>query len=284
MLPRLSDIPATAVRSTIPDGNWYDDHVLIHLEPVPKPSLNPHAGAAATPVEVVAPIRRRKLYQELLDRLLVRIRTGEFPPGSQLPSERQLMESYEVGRPAVREALFALQRMGLIEITHGDRARVVEISADAAIRQVSEMARYLLETSPRSLDHLKEVRAFFEVGMVRIAAEQATKADIARLKRALDEHRAALVDGQRFLDKDMAFHRTIAGITGNPIFEALSRAMLEWLQRFHTDLVRAPGREPVGLAEHVRIFECIARHDPDAAADAMTAHLKRAARLYTQPE
>lgn len=176
------------------------------------------------------------------------------------------MQAYEVGRPAVREALFALQRMGLIAITHGDRARVVEVSADAAIRQVSEMARFLLETSPRSLEHLKEVRAFFEVGMVRIAAAKATKADIARLRRALEEHEAALADGQQFLDKGMAFHHTIAGITGNPIFEALSRAMLEWLQRFHTDLVRAPGREPVGLAEHVRIFECIARHDPDAAA------------------
>lgn len=194
------------------------------------------------------------------------------------------METYEVGRPAVREALFALQRMGLIAISHGDRAKVVEVSADAAIQQVSEMARYLLETSPRSLEHLKQVRLFFEVGMVRIAAEKATSGDIARLKRALDEHQAAIADGQQFLDKDMAFHRTIAGITGNPIFEALSRAMLEWLQRFHTELVRAPGREPVGLAEHVRIFECIRRHDPDAAANAMTAHLKRAARRYTHPE
>ena len=59
------------------------------------------------------------------------------------------MQAYEVGRPAVREALFALQRMGLIAITHGDRARVVEVSADAAIRQVSDMARFLLEPSPR---------------------------------------------------------------------------------------------------------------------------------------
>jgi GntR family transcriptional regulator, sialic acid-inducible nan operon repressor len=251
---------------------------------VPKAAPHSRAPAAASALKAVAPIQRRKLYQELLDRLLTRLRAGEFPPGSRLPSERQLMEIYEVGRPAVREALFALQRMGLISITHGDRARVMEVSADAAIRQVSEMARYLLETSPRSLEHLKQVRMFFEVGMVRIAAERATRADLARLRRALEEHEAALVDGEQFLEKDMAFHHTIAGITGNPIFEAISRAMLEWLQRFHTDLVRAPGREPVGLAEHARIVECIARHDPDAAADAMTAHLKRAARLYARPQ
>jgi DNA-binding FadR family transcriptional regulator len=228
----------------------------------------------------VAPIERRKLYEEIVERLLARIRAGEFAPGGQLPSERQLMQSYAVGRPAVREALLILQRMGLITITHGDRARLVEISADTAIRQVSEIARFLLETSPGSLEHLKQARLFFEVGMVRMAAEKATTRDIDRLRQALEEHRAALEDGSRFLAKDMAFHHAIAAVSGNPIFEAVSRAMLEWLERFYTELVRAPGREHLGLAEHVRIFNCIARHDADGAARAMTAHLTRANKLY----
>lgn len=234
----------------------------------------------AAPRELPAPILRRKLYQEIVDRLLARIRAGEFPPGGQLPSERQLMQTYAVGRPAVREALLTLQRMGLIAITHGDRARVVSITADTAIRQVSEMGRLLLETSPGSLGHLKEARLFFEVGMVRIAAQNATAVDIENLRSALEEHRAALKDGIRFLEKDMAFHRAIVGISRNPIFESVSRAMLEWLERFHEGLVRAPGREPVGLAEHTRIFNCIARHDADGAARAMTAHLTRANKLY----
>jgi DNA-binding FadR family transcriptional regulator len=242
----------------------------------------PARSAPAVGVDPVVPIQRRKLYHEIVDRLLTRIRAGEFPPGGQLPSERQLMESYAVGRPAVREALLTLQRMGLITITHGDRARLVEISADTAIRQVSEVARLLLETSPGSLEHLKQARLFFEVGMVRMAAEKATARDIERLRLALDEHRAALEDGTQFLAKDMAFHRAIAAVSGNPIFEAVSRAMLEWLERFYVDLVRAPGREPVGLAEHMRIFNAVAKHDADAAARAMTAHLTRANKLYTR--
>lgn len=230
--------------------------------------------------ELAVPISRRKLYQEVLDRLLARIRAGEFPPGGQLPSERQLMETYAVGRPSVREALFTLQRMGLISITHGDRARLIMVSADTAIRQVSEMAQFLLETSPGSLEHLKDARLLFEVAMVRIAAQKATAHDIVRLRQALDEHRAALKDSSGFLAKDLAFHRIIASISGNPIFEAVSRAMLEWLERYHDALVRAPGREPVGLAEHARIVNCIAKHDADGAARAMTAHLTRANKLY----
>ena len=50
------------------------------------------------------PIQRRKISHEVMDRLLQRIRNGEWGPGDQLPSERELMETYGVGRPAIREA------------------------------------------------------------------------------------------------------------------------------------------------------------------------------------
>ena len=60
------------------------------------------------------PIARRKLYQEVQDRLLHRINSGEIRPGDQLPSERELMEFYGVGRVAVREALQELARSGIV--------------------------------------------------------------------------------------------------------------------------------------------------------------------------
>ena len=72
-----------------------------------------------------APIPRRKLYQEVVDRLMQRIQGGEIRPGDQLPPERELMDYYGVGRPAIREALQALERSGIVEISHGERARVV---------------------------------------------------------------------------------------------------------------------------------------------------------------
>ncbi|HVX83170.1 MAG TPA: GntR family transcriptional regulator, partial [Devosiaceae bacterium] len=78
---------------------------------------------------VAAPIVRRKLSQSVFDRLIERINSGEFPRGGLLPSERQLMEEFKVGRPAIREALQDLQRMGLVVITHGEGARLVEPTA-----------------------------------------------------------------------------------------------------------------------------------------------------------
>ena len=96
---------------------WYDDHMSDdYLTPSPRRIAgNGSAGAE--------PIARRKLSREVLDRLLSRIRAGEFPAGTWLPSERELMQAYGVGRPAVREALQSLERMGLLAIVHGEGAR-----------------------------------------------------------------------------------------------------------------------------------------------------------------
>ncbi len=230
------------------------------------------------------PIPRRKLYQEVVDRLTARISEGVYAPGDKLPSERELMSLFGVGRPAIREALQSLERMGLISISHGERARVTAPDARSVIEQVAATARHMLITSPQTLDHLKEARLFFEVAMVRIAAEKATDEDIARLRGRLDDHVESLEDLSRFLDMDKRFHREIAAISRNPIYAAVSQAVFEWLEEFHAELVRVLGAEKVTLEEHSAIFEAIAARDPDRAAEAMARHLKRANQLYRQLE
>jgi GntR family transcriptional regulator, sialic acid-inducible nan operon repressor len=227
------------------------------------------------------PIPRRKLYQEVVDRLLQRIQDGSFPPGRQLPSERRLMEMFQVGRPAVREALLTLERMGLIAISHGERARVLTPTAASMIDQVADTARHFLTTSAANLEHLKEARLFFELGMVRIAAQRASAAEIARMEAALAaQQEAARGDTSRFLARDMAFHRAIAAVSGNPIYTALSQAIFSWLAEFHIELVRLPGSEQLSLAEHGEILAGVKARDPEAAEAAMTRHLTRANALY----
>jgi len=238
------------------------------------------ATRQAGPTDESAPIARRKLSHEVLDRLLPRIRTGEFAVGSLLPSERDLMASLGVGRPAVREALQALERMGLVAIVHGEGARVLLLSADKVIAQISDAALHLLSGSDDLLDHLKQARLQFEVAMIRIAAQRATPAQIDHLRALLQEHKAALDNPQRFLATDMAFHRAIAQISGNAIYQAVSQAMLEWIEQFHHEAVRAPGAEKTTFNEHTRMFKCIAEHDADGAAKALIAHLQRANKNY----
>ena len=68
----------------------------------------------------LAPIRRRKLYEEVVARLEELIHSEQLKPGEVLPSERDLMLQFGVGRPAIREALFALSRMGSVEVANGN--------------------------------------------------------------------------------------------------------------------------------------------------------------------
>lgn len=228
----------------------------------------------------VEQIQRRKIYQEVLDRLLSRIRAGEWAPGDQLPSERDLMEAYGVGRPAVREALQAMARSGIVEIMHGERARVVVPTAELLIEQIAGGAQHLLRMQPDMLDHLKDARVFLETGLCRLAAERGQPQGVERLRQRLDEHRAALTDLDVFLQRDMMFHREIAHLAGNPIFPAIVEALFNWASEYYSTIVRAPGAEQLTLEEHTRIYEAIAARDPDAAAQAMHDHLTRANVLY----
>ncbi|MGB7754944.1 MAG: transcriptional regulator NanR [Salinisphaera sp.] len=225
------------------------------------------------------PIRRRKLSDEVLERLLTRIRSGHFKAGDQLPPERELMREYEVGRPAVREAMQQLAAMGLIAITHGERARVTEVTVHSMINQFDRTARFLLSDSADNVDHLKEARLFLETGLVRMAAEKATAEDIDSLEAIIDDM-VAQAGAPGFIDADMAFHNAIAEMSDNPIFAATTRAMLHWLKDYYIGLVSAKGAEDVSVSEHRRIAARLAEGDADGAAAAMHDHLTRASDLY----
>jgi DNA-binding FadR family transcriptional regulator len=228
------------------------------------------------------PIERRKLSDSVQERLLAMIQNGQIAPGEFLPSERELMSSFAVGRPAIREALQNLHRMGLIEIRHGERARVAVPSFARLVDQMSDTVRHLLTHSPASLEHLKEARATFEMEMARIAARRRKDADLKRLRTILATQAEFSDDALKFLEWDGKLHREIAAISANPIFVSVSESMFRWLSHFHVELVRSLGEEKMTIAEHKQVVDAIAKGDADGAAKAMGDHLTRANRLYRQ--
>jgi DNA-binding FadR family transcriptional regulator len=115
----------------------------------------------------------------------------------------------------------------------------------------------------------------FETGMVRRAAEAATNQDLERLRGALEEMQAEVGNSAKFVAADIRFHNILAEISGNPILQAVSEALLQWLFEFHSELVRFPGREDVTLADHQEIYERVADHDASGAERAMIDHLTR---------
>ncbi len=223
-------------------------------------------------------VRQRKLYEEVAARLERMIAEGHYAAGDALPSQRTLMETFGVGRPAIREALFHLQKMGLIDIRSGTRAIVTLPTPAFVVDALAVTARHML-AAPGGVQNFQSLRVFFEVGLSRHAAEHATKDDLERFRHALDENRASLGDLKRFERTDVDFHYVLAVIPRNPMFTAIHAALAEWLlEQRQTTL--APGEDKVAYEAHRVIFEAVASRHPDRAEAAMRAHLDYVTRRY----
>jgi GntR family transcriptional regulator, sialic acid-inducible nan operon repressor len=228
-----------------------------------------------------APIVRRKLYQEIVDRIEAMIHDGQYAIGDTLPSERELMESFGVGRTSVREALFALQRMGLVNISSGERARITAPTPKALVSELQGAARYLL-AQPEGVRQFQQARAMFELALVRYAAAHAKHEDIEAMRAALEANKLAIGNDTRFQQTDVAFHYVLAEVPRNPIFTALHAAMASWLLEQRETSIRAKGADRAAYRAHARIFAAVVAHDVDGAEAAMRAHLSQVEKFYWQ--
>ena len=224
-------------------------------------------------------LKRTRLFEQISEVLERQIRGREFEEGAELPSERDLMQQFNVGRPAVREALFHLQSMGLVVLRSGSRARVIAPSPAAVLSSLAGSARYLLSDA-QGMRHFQEARILFETGLVRDAARRATPEDKAALQQALDENRDAIGDVRRFEKTDVAFHYAIARIPRNPIYTSLHSAIIDWLVDQRRVSLNYPGQNRVAYEAHAAICKAIADRDEDRAVSAMLQHLLQVAELY----
>ena len=226
------------------------------------------------------PIVRQKLSDQVFERLWDMIQSGELAPGDTMPSERALMERFGVGRPAVREALQTMANKGLISISHGERSRVNRPSVGIAFDQIDDIAKFLLSTEPSNLEHLKDVRKILEVGSVRLAAANCTPADIKTLRALVQDQRSKLGQDKAFIEADIAFHVALARMTGNPLIEAVTQAMLSWLFVYYKPMLHWSGREKTTLQEHGRIVDDLEMNNAEGASQMMQDHLGRSGALY----
>jgi GntR family transcriptional regulator, sialic acid-inducible nan operon repressor len=224
-------------------------------------------------------IERQKLSDRVVALLEDEIVRGVRPLGDQLPSERELMRLFGVGRPAIREALFTLRRKGLVKVGNGTRARVTQPTPAAILGELSGAARHLLE-QPGGQQHFQEARTFFEIALARYAARHSTAKDVARLEAALAANRASIDDLPAFKRTDIDFHFVLAEIPRNPIFPAIHDAMVDWLTNQRDVTLEVAGQVQIAYKAHERIFKAVASRDADAAEKAMAAHLKQLYQVY----
>ena len=201
-----------------------------------------------------------------------RIFSGELAGGEMLPPERELMEEFEISRTVAREAVKILGGKGLVEIRPRYRPVVKMPDYDTALGVVGGLVKHLIGQAG-GVRQLFEVRIFIESGLVRMAAMDAGKDDIRKLREALARNEESIEDSDRFYRTDMAFHAVLYTIPENPIFPAVHRAFCDWLEGHWIQMPRLPERNRRNHQSHSAIFEAITYRDPDLAEAALRSHL-----------
>ncbi len=218
-------------------------------------------------------VKRRKIYEDVVEQIESQILAGVMAEGDCLPSERKLMEAFNVGRPAVREALLLLQRSGFVEVSNTGRPVVARPTTSKVFEQLSGSARSLLSSKEGELA-FQDARRLFEAAIARNAAEIATPQDIKNLETALRANQNSMGDVAAFERTDVEFHLAIARIGNNPVFTALHSAIAEWLRNQRVVSLKVPGVEASAFESHTQVFHAIASHSPERAWQAMDRHLR----------
>ncbi|WP_416978380.1 FadR/GntR family transcriptional regulator [Streptomyces sp. T028] len=207
--------------------------------------------------------------RRLLDHLLT---SGRLRAGDRLPPERELVETFGVGRSAVREALKSLSLLGLLEIRQGDGTYVRAATSDL-LPQVLEWG---LMIGDHTMDELLEARACVEVDLAELAALRRTDNDLTALESHLARMRATHDDPDRYIVADLAFHRALAQASHNNALAGLQARLETLVAVWIKQNIRKPGEGK--LAEHEAVLRAVAAKDAKGARAAMHAHMDSATR------
>jgi DNA-binding FadR family transcriptional regulator len=218
--------------------------------------------------------RPTNLAQALTAELVGRIVRGSYPSGTLLPPEPILCETFSVSRTVVREAVKMLQEKGLVQVRQGAGTMVNPPTTWDMLDELVLGATIAEDEDLAVLDDLVATRRVLESDMANVAARLAGPDAVDRMRALVDRMDELVGDLPTYHEHDRAFHDVIMQASGNRIARAVVRA----LENQVLDVARYMGRTERALCVasnrgHRRIYERIAAHDADGAAEAMYAHI-----------
>lgn len=217
----------------------------------------------------LGPVSRTTLTTDVCRRLVEQLSQGYWKEGDRIPPERELGRLLGVGRASLREALKALEIMGMIEIRRGDGTFVCNRSEFFS----SPMLWSIVSSSTARVQELVEARRAMESELAALAAVRADESDLTRIANSLAVQQKTTDSPDQFLEADLEFHMAIADAAHNGILlntvQLIRNLMRQWIES--TD--RIPGIPAKALAQHKTIFKAISKKDPEAARSAMENHL-----------
>ncbi len=218
-------------------------------------------------------LRKKTLSGEMVEQILSLIDNKELRQGDKLPSERELCRAFAIGRSSVREAIKVLETAGLVRTT----TRGKEICATRA----AAFPDFNLDADATTIREVFEARKMIEIELTGLAAERASREDMAAMKEAVG---APSASESALMAADIAFHRALVNAAHNSVLSEVYNSITGLLfQNFkYYFLLRTKRSEDLRstlcriTGDHLAIVAGIEAGDPAAAMRAMRSHLDRA--------
>jgi len=228
----------------------------------------------------LAPIRSTRIYEEIVRQVKAMIAEGRLKGGDRLPPERDLAEKFVVSRTSVREALRALESLGLVEIRPGEGTFIRQMSVEALVEPLA----LVMLSQREATGELFEARRLLEPALAALAAARATPEEIQEMDRILEEQAREVAAGRTGLAQDAQFHAAIGAASHNRAITRIAHAIMDLLAQSREESLNTPGRPTRSHDSHRRVLAAIRGRDAEGARLAMLEHLESVESLVLRPE
>lgn len=219
--------------------------------------------------KTITPLRRAPLlHVAVQDELRSYIQQNNLQPGDPLPPETEVAQQLGVGRNSVREAIKALESLGILEVRRGVGVFVKAFSFQPLLDNLA----YGLGSSLRDVDELRTIRRVLETGLIHLTIAAITEDEIAALRAVTAEMRAKAERGESFAQQDQEFHRLLFQCQNNQMLIGLIDVF--W-RAFNTasNFANLSNADPLATwRDHHEIVEAVAARDVEAARARLDAH------------
>jgi GntR family transcriptional regulator, transcriptional repressor for pyruvate dehydrogenase complex len=228
---------------------------------------------------MLKPVEKQRVAEEIAEQLRSLILTGQYPPGSKLPPERELSKRLRVNRASLREALKKLEHLGLVRIRQGDGTRVQNFMETGGI----ELVQHLLPLGggkPELIRDLLEFRRIFGREVARLAASRsgADKDGLAKLRGVADKADRTTNAAELF-DCDFDFYVALSSLSGNQVMLLLINTVRDGVRGFLPLLANLAGPQDTVRKHHRELIAAIERGDVASAGRIADEYLKMGAEL-----
>ena len=217
------------------------------------------------------PIRSKRIHEIIIDQVKDAVFSGRLRPGDRLFSERELVEQFSVSRTTVREALRTLENQGILVIKQGSEGGAFVAEAGHGI--LTESLSNMLRLGKVNVADLTDARLIIEPEAARLAAKRATKKDIEKLDKILEQAKKSKKTLRKTRLINLEFHRQMAHISRNPVVIFMIESVIDvMVENIHRTALDATAIKRV-IDSHQEIIQAIKNQNYDRTFHIMRSHI-----------